>query len=607
MAGLPRFREIVYCDFEFAQSDGECPVPVCLVAHEEQSGRLHRLMLDADPPTEPPYPIDQDALFVSFYSAAEMGCHLSLGWRMPANVLDLYVEFRNIRSGHPDQKRMGLVHALHHFGLESIDTEQKDAMRRLALSWYERPRTGEERRLLLNYCESDILALRRLLPHMLAEIGRTGIRNALRRGGYMRAVAAMERIGVPIDVPLLRRLERHWKPILQHLIESVPGGSAVYSGMKFRHARFAGVIDAAGLGGTWPRTPSGAYSTDRNTIKTLAVRYPHFEPLRQLKHTVDEFHRLNIACGSDGRNRVMLSAYSTKTGRNAPRKSGDDGGRYIFGCPAWTRRLIRPETGRALGYIDWEQQEFGIAAQLSSDPAMREAYESGDPYLAFARQAGAVPPGATRQSHARERGLYKTCALAVLFGQTAAGLATGTGLTMSAAENLMRDHRRLYWRYWEWQEKNWATFQFFGRLVTPFGWRLNRFPDEEQLVSPERRRRMLRKLRNSASNFPMQAVGSELMRTAAILMQEQGIRICAPVHDAFLIEASSESIESAAKSACEAMSDASAEVLGGYRLRSEARIFCGRFQDSKGEGFWNKIISILEAVESCGEPVEIAW
>jgi DNA polymerase I len=49
-----------------------------------------------------------------------------------------------------------------------------------------------------------------------------------------------------------------------------------------------------------------------------------------------------------------------------------------------------------VAYIDWSQQEFGIAAALSGDIAMQAAYGSGDPYLDFAKQAGAVPRHATK-------------------------------------------------------------------------------------------------------------------------------------------------------------------------------------------------------------------
>ena len=46
---------------------------------------------------------------------------------------------------------------------------------------------------------------------------------------------------------------------------------------------------------------------------------------------------------------------------------------------------------------------------------MLAAYESGDCYLAFAKQAGAVPADATKKSHPAERELFKLCALGVRF------------------------------------------------------------------------------------------------------------------------------------------------------------------------------------------------
>jgi len=44
------------------------------------------------------------------------------------------------------------------------------------------------------------------------------------------------------------------------------------------------------------------------------------------------------------------------------------------------------------------------------------------PYLAFAKQAGAVPVDGTKQSHPDERKLFKACALAVQYGMGAESL-----------------------------------------------------------------------------------------------------------------------------------------------------------------------------------------
>src|SRR5205807_5012904 len=109
--------------------------------------------------------------------------------------------------------------------------------------------------------------------------------------------------------------------------------------------------------------------------------------------------RLNdLAVGRDGRNRTLLSPFRSKSGRNQPSST-----KYIFGPSVWLRGLIRPPPGYGVAYVDWEQQEFGIAAALSGDRLMADAYLSGDPYLRFGQQCGAIPTDATRHTHAGQR------------------------------------------------------------------------------------------------------------------------------------------------------------------------------------------------------------
>src|SRR5262249_40605571 len=149
--------------------------------------------------------------------------------------------------------------------------------------------------------------------------------------------------------------------------------------------------------------------------------------------------RLNdLAVGRDGRNRTILSAFRSRTGRNQPSNS-----KYIFGPSVWLRGLIKPPPGHGVAYIDWRQQEFGIAAALSGDAAMQAAYLSGDPYLAFAKQAGA---------DASRRELFKQCSLAVQYGMGAEGLALRIAQPAIVARDLLRAHRETYRQFWTWSD-----------------------------------------------------------------------------------------------------------------------------------------------------------
>ena len=112
---------------------GNNPVPVCLVARELRTGRLIRLWQDELGP-EPPFPVDDDTLFVAYFASAELGCFLELGWPTPTRILDLYTEFRNTTNG--TQLPIGgksLLGALSYHGISSITSEQKTEERALVI------------------------------------------------------------------------------------------------------------------------------------------------------------------------------------------------------------------------------------------------------------------------------------------------------------------------------------------------------------------------------------------------------------------------------------------------------------------------------------------
>ena len=81
--------------------------------------------------------------------------------------------------------------------------------------------------------------------------------------------------------------------------------------------------------------------------------------------------------------------------------------------------MIKPEPETALAYLDFSSQEIAIAACLSGDEALWQAYTSGDPYIQFAIDAGLAPVGATKESHKAERNACKVIMLGVQYGMSA--------------------------------------------------------------------------------------------------------------------------------------------------------------------------------------------
>jgi len=719
---LRHYREVWLADFEFHQPPGERPTPICMVAREWRTGRTIREWADRlASMSRPPFPVGPDSLFVAYYASAEFGCFRALGWPAPSRVLDLFSEFRSMTNGLGTVAGNSLLGALAHFGLGAIDAAEKSGMRELAIRGG--PFTADEAAALSAYCETDVVALNRLLPAMLPRID---LPRALLRGRYMVAVAAMEATGVPIDAPALDALRENWTAIKGRLVEQIDADYGVYvpTGSKinpdsrlgaelFRTAEeleidphklaeaardvwidrraadadFLGAVAAArratgltinrinawedshhdhttwpqldltartlageypelGIGRgyesqkyddtdyaaklwellrvdwkatprhdpaiidraadmvcqagpdcradrltfsarcfaeylsreniPWPRLETGGLALDDDTFRQMAKTHPAVAPLRELRHALGEMRLFdNLAVGSDGRNRCLLSPFRSITGRNQPSNA-----RFIFGPSCWLRSLIQPEPGRAVAYVDWSQQEFGIAAALSGDRAMMAAYASGDPYLEFAKQARAVPADATKKSHPREREQFKVCALAVQYGMGPQSLARSLGQPEAMARELLRLHRATYPTFWRWSDSAVDHAMLRGWLQTVFGWRVQ--------VGPRANPRSL-------ANFPMQANGAEMLRLACCLATERGVAVCAPVHDALLVEGPAGEIQDVVAETQRAMIEASRVVLAGFELRSDAKTVCypDRYIDPRGERMWETVMGLM--------------
>ena len=122
------------CDFEFRADPGERPWPVCMVACELHTGREIRLWRsELLRLRTAPFGIGEGALFLAYFASAELGCFLELGWPLPTNVVDLFVEHRCETNGVPTTCGDGLVGALALRGLAHIDAGEKEAMRRLVM------------------------------------------------------------------------------------------------------------------------------------------------------------------------------------------------------------------------------------------------------------------------------------------------------------------------------------------------------------------------------------------------------------------------------------------------------------------------------------------
>lgn len=497
-----------------------------------------------------PYPTSPRDLLVTIDAQVLVALHLALGWRVPERVIDIGLEARVIGRGGVGPIVGGLAGALLSFGLPSAGGLVRGST----------PQTMH-RRLRAVETLWDVMAVS-------VDLGR-----ALLRGRYLCAVAKIEATGIPVDGELLQRLAADWRSVRLDIIDLVDAGQDVFRQGRLDPVAFGAWLQRKGI--TWPRDASGALDLTDGSFREMARACCVVRPLKELMTTLDRVDPSAITVGRDGRNRTPLRPFASRTGRNQPSAKAS-----VLGSAAWLRHLIRPMSGTGLTMIDWQQQEFGIAAALSGDIAMQTTYRSGDPYLGFAVLAGAAPPDATAKSHAAIRERFKACALGLQYGMGADRLARQTAMPTTAALELIRQHRRAFATFWAWSDRVETHALLHGCQTSAFGWRAT--------VGPEPNPRALR-------NFPMQANGAEMLRLACCLLTEAGIAVTAPNHDAVLIEAPLEDIDDVVATAQRLMAEASEVVLDGFTLRTSARSvhWPERWADARGQAVWSAVTQLM--------------
>jgi hypothetical protein len=569
------FREIVVLDFEFTQADGERPHPLCLEAIELKSGKAHSLWRDELKKISragPPFDVGPDVLVVAYYASAEMSCFLALDWPRPKNILDLFAEDRAITNGVlPRTKgQHSLIGACTRRGIPVMLGADKAEARDLVIgrtSW-----SYAEVEHIQRYCRADVAATAKLLLAMERD-GEIDWPYALLRGRYTMAVASMERAGVPLDVELLDQIRQNWDGTKRQLIRSIDADFGVYDDTTFKMDRFGAYLERNGI--SWPLTETGRLKLEDDTFRDMSRTYPQLSPLKELRSSLASMRLSDLQVGQDGRNRCMLSPFGSSTGRNTPSNT-----KFIFGPSVWMRSLIKPPEGCGLVYCDWRSQEVAVTAAVFGDERMMAAYNSGDVYLGFARDAGLAPATATARTHGPLRDLCKLFVLALSYGGGDAMLAGRLGIPVSEAARLKQLHRETYPDFWANSDRYVASAFSTRRASSVFGWPIRIRPDDRP---------------QSVLNFPVQSSAADMMRIACIAATEAGLEVAAPIHDAMLLVSPIERVAEEVQQLRHIMEAAGTAVTGGTPVSADAKVvLCpDRYADKRGEKMWDTVVSLL--------------
>jgi DNA polymerase I len=247
----------------------------------------------------------------------------------------------------------------------------------------------------------------------------------------------------------------------------------------------------------------------------------------------------------------------------------------------------------AVAYIDYSSMEFLNAAALSDGHCgpvnnMLDMYRSGDPYLTFAKSVKAAPETATKKSHEDLREQYKVMMLAAQYGISADTLAGRLGISVLEAHEMLLRHHEQFSQYWMWSD-DWLQHSLqTGVMRTPLGWTCRTGITEFSELS--------------IRNWPVQAIGADVLRIAIILATRHNIKVVAPVHDAVLIEAPLDRIEADVALMQEIMRRASRVVLGNdtsgnpIELRTDSKIvrYPDRYTDKRGDKIFAKVMKLLD-------------
>ena len=148
----------------------------------------------------------------------------------------------------------------------------------------------------------------------------------------------------------------------------------------------------------------------------------------------------------------------------------------------------------------------------------------------------------------------------------------------------MRTHHEVNRQFWCWSDAAVDHAVLTGSITTTFGWPLH--------VGSNFNPRSLR-------NFPCQANGAEMLRLAACFATEQGIEVCALIHDAVLIAAPLDRLDHDIERMKAAMVKASRVVLDGFELRTDVHLvrYPDHYTDPRGTVMWDRVMRLIAARE----------
>jgi DNA polymerase I-like protein with 3'-5' exonuclease and polymerase domains/5'-3' exonuclease len=349
----------------------------------------------------------------------------------------------------------------------------------------------------------------------------------------------MEAYGVMVDCEYLKALEGEFKEEIGKLVTELHD----LAGQPFNpdSPSQVGVIlyDVLKIPTTYIRKGKSGFTTDAATLQGLAAEYPIASLLLKYREItkLQSTYIIPLQELVDKKNRIHTSyAPDTATGRissrdpnlqNIPTKT--EQGRRI------RQAFIAPK-GKLLLAADYSQIELRVAAHVSQDPVMLEAFASGKDFHTET---------ATRMNV--DRRIAKIINFSILYGKGAYSFSQDLGITMAEAKAYIDQYFETYAGLKRYIDELLAKAREDGFVTTMLG-RKRMLPD---LTSSNFQRRSAAE--REAVNLPIQGAAAEILKQAMVNLagamekEKCSAHMILTVHDELVLEIEKDELPGMAK------------------------------------------------------------
>ncbi|MDQ4069704.1 MAG: DNA polymerase I [Actinomycetota bacterium] len=399
------------------------------------------------------------------------------------------------------------------------------------------------------------VAVARLAPVLAQALENRGLRRLYDdvERPLVRVLARMEKVGVRVDVDLLRQiydgLVAESRRLEEEIQELCGSRFLVNSTQQLRRVLF----DELGLQ-PQKKTKTG-FSTDAASLEKLRGLHPVIEPLlryrevEKLRSTYGESLLGEVA--DDGRIHATFNQTVARTGRlssdrpnlhNIPIRTEE--GRRI-------RRAFIPAEGCRFLVADYNQIELRVIAHLAQDPGLIAAFESGeDIHKATASRIFGVDPEAVTIA---QRSKAKMVSYGLAYGMESFGLGQRLGIPTEEAAEILNAYFAAFPSVREYMDRTVAEARDRGYTETLFG-RRRQIPE---LQSGNYRLRQAGE--RQAMNAGIQGLAADIFKVALVRLdrglEDQGraSRLVLQVHDEVILEVDPSEEQAVAALTLEAM------------------------------------------------------